>query len=206
MMRVDEHITFREQRDIFWAEPRVSGKHPNHAKFASEFTRDFWREITVQLNAANSSNVCGFPNVLGIPVNENANCMNVCRQRIDNLPSHFWLDAARALRIKVQPDHLCAELNGCVRVSCVCNAADFDLHWSHDGRAADEVTYRASTLAIKSRSAFSGSVARISVSPIRKPRKPSTSRRRNDSAYSARLCWIERREDQQSNRRNVFRQ
>src|SRR6266542_3080821 len=64
MMRVDEHITCREQRDIFWAEPRVSGKHPNHAKFASEFTRDFWREITVQLNAANSSNVCGFPNVL----------------------------------------------------------------------------------------------------------------------------------------------
>src|SRR5437879_12886693 len=131
MSVVDGSITFREQRDIFWAEPRVSGKHPNHAKFASEFTRDFGREITVQLNAANSSDVCGLPNVLGIPVNENANCMNIRRQRIDNLPSHFWLDAARALRIKVQPDHLFAALEGWVRISRVRYAADFEFHWRH---------------------------------------------------------------------------
>src|SRR5437879_12550737 len=115
MSVVDGSITFREQRDIFWAEPRVSGKHPNHAKFVSEFTRDFGREITVQLNAADSSDVCGLPNILGIPVNENANCMNIRRQRIDNLPSQCWLDAARALRIKVQPDDLCSTRHGCVR-------------------------------------------------------------------------------------------
>ena len=132
MMRVDEHITFREQRDIFWAEPRVSGKHPNHAKFASEFTRDFGREITVQLNAANSSDVRGLPNVLGIPVNENANCMNIRRQRIDNLPSHFWLDVARALRIEVKANQRSAELHARFGISRVRDTADFDLHRSHD--------------------------------------------------------------------------
>src|SRR6266480_3947407 len=111
----------------------MSRKHPNHPKLAGQFTRSFRREITVQLNAANSSGVRGAPNLLGIPVDENAECANIRRQRLGNLPSRVCFDVARTLRIKIESDHLCAELNGCVRVSCVCNAADFDLHWSHDG-------------------------------------------------------------------------
>jgi hypothetical protein len=132
MMRINKHVTIRKPRDIFWAEPRVSGKHPNHAKFATEFTRDFRREITVQLNAANSSGVRGAPNLLGVTVNENANCANIRRQRLGNLPSHFCIDVARALRIKVESDHLCAELDARSGVFQVRNAADFDLQWSHD--------------------------------------------------------------------------
>ena len=71
----------------------------------------FRREISVQLNASNSSGVCGLPNFIGIPVNENTDCMSIRRQRLDNLPSNFWFNVARALRIKVEPDHLCAEFD-----------------------------------------------------------------------------------------------
>src|SRR5947209_4023993 len=118
MMCINEQVTIRKQRDVFRAEACMSRKHSNHAKLAGQFTRQFRREIPMQLNAANSSDVCGLPNVLGVPVNENADGISINRQRLDNLPSHFWLDVARALRIKIESDQLCAELNGCVRVSC----------------------------------------------------------------------------------------
>ena len=132
-MRIYEHITFREQRDIFWAEPRVSGKHPNHAKFASEFTRDFGREITVQLNAANSSDVRGLPNVLGIPVNENADCISISRQCLDNLPGNVGFNVARTSRVEVKANQRSAQLHARFGISRIRDAADFDLHRIHGG-------------------------------------------------------------------------
>ena len=59
----------------------------------------------------------------------------MARQRLDDLPSNFRFNVARALRIKVEANHLCAELDARLRVSRIRNAADFDLYRSLHGKS-----------------------------------------------------------------------
>ena len=132
-MRVDEHITFREKRDIFWAEPRVSGKHPNHAKFASEFTRDLGRDVSMQLDASHSRDLRDLPNFLGVPVNENADCISISRQCLDNLPGNVGFNVARTSRVEVKANQRSAQLHARFGISRIRDAADLDLYRIHDG-------------------------------------------------------------------------
>src|SRR5438876_8240956 len=111
MMCINEQVTIRKQRDVFRAEACMSRKHSNHAKLAGQFTRQFRREIPMQLNTSQSHRLGSFPNLLGVPVNENTDCISINRQRLDNLPSNLGFNVARALRIKIESDQLCAELH-----------------------------------------------------------------------------------------------
>src|SRR5213593_4982795 len=99
MMCINEHVTIRKERRFFRTEPRVSRKHSNHAKLAGQFTRGFRREIPVQLNASHSRVLRSLPNFLGVPVNENADCISVSRQCLDNLSSDAGLNVAWTSRI-----------------------------------------------------------------------------------------------------------
>jgi hypothetical protein len=102
----------------------------NHPKFASEFPPDVRREISVQLHASHSRGVCGVPDFIGIAINENTDCMSMARQNLDDLPSNFRFNVARALRIKVEANHVRAKFGAHSRVVRIRNAADFDLCWS----------------------------------------------------------------------------
>jgi hypothetical protein len=89
----------------------------------------------VQLDASHSSGVCGVPDFISVSINENADSISMPRQRLDDLLSNFRFNVARALRIKVEPDHLCTELDACFCISRIRNAADFDLCPSHHGKS-----------------------------------------------------------------------
>jgi hypothetical protein len=127
MMCVDEHITMRKRRHLLRAKLRVSGKHLDHPKFASEFPPDVRREIPVQLDASHSSVVCGVSDFIGVSINENTDCISMARQRLDDVPRNFRFNVAGALRIKVEANHVRAKFGARSRVVHVRNAADFNL-------------------------------------------------------------------------------
>ena len=127
-MCINEHVTMGKQRHVFRAKLGVRGKHLNHPKFASEFPPDVRREISVQLDASHSSGVGGVPDFIGVPVNENTDCISMARQRLDDLPRNFRFNVARALRIKVEADHVRAKFGAHSPTVHIRNAADFDLY------------------------------------------------------------------------------
>jgi hypothetical protein len=135
MMCVNEHITMGKQRHVFRAKLRVRGKHLNHPKIASEFPPDVRREISVQLDASHSCGVCGVPDFIGVSINENTDCISMARQRLDDLPSYFRFNVTRALRIKVEANHVRAKFGAHSRVVHIRNAADFDLYRSDHGKS-----------------------------------------------------------------------
>src|SRR5206468_11747857 len=112
------------------------------------------------------------------------------RYCLDNSPGSLGFNVARTLGVKVEPNHAGAQFGTGSCVSDVRDAANFDLHRSHDWRAPVDVTCRSSAAAVKLRRAVSGSPARMSASPIRKPRNPSLRRRHNDSAFCSPLSLI----------------
>jgi len=135
VMCVDEHIAMRKQRHVFRAKLRVRGEYLNRPKFASEFPPDVRREISVQLDASHSCGVCGVSDLIGIAINEDTDCISMARQRLDDLPSSFRFNVARASRIKVEANHVRAKFGAHSRVVRIRNAADFDLCRSHHGKS-----------------------------------------------------------------------
>src|SRR5213080_2672017 len=111
----------------------MSRKRSNHAKLAGQFVRGFRRDVSMQLNAANSSDVCGLPNVLGIPVNENADCISISRQCLDNLPGNVGFNVARTSRVEVKANQRSAQLHARFGISRIRDAADLDLYRIHGG-------------------------------------------------------------------------
>src|SRR5207249_5690432 len=87
------------------------------------------------LNAIHCGGVCSPPNFISVSTNEDTDCINMRWQRLDDLPCNFRFDVAWALRIKVQPDHLCTEFDAHARVVHIRNAADFDLYRSRHGKS-----------------------------------------------------------------------
>jgi hypothetical protein len=131
MVCINEHVTIRKERDVFRAESRMSQKHSNHAKLGGQFTHGFRREVPVQLNASRSRGLSSLSNFLGVPVNENTDCINISRQRLDNLPGNVGFNVARTSRIKVKANQRRAELYARFGIPRVRDAADFDLYWPH---------------------------------------------------------------------------
>src|SRR4029077_6148799 len=125
------YIAICEQRHVFRAKPRMRGKHLNHPKFASEFPPDFRREISVQLDTSHSGRVCAFQNFTGVAINENTDRESISWQHLNKLPRNFRLNVARALRIKVEANHVRAEFGAHSRVVHIRNAAKFNLYRSH---------------------------------------------------------------------------
>src|SRR5437667_564261 len=136
----------------------------------------------MQLNASDSGEVCSGTNLIAIRINENTNGMNARRHGLDDLPGNLRLNVTRALRIKVKTDQMCAEFDAGLGIPQIRDAADFNLHRSHDGiavrdvccspRRSRAVAGRSSTVAMRSRSASPGSAARIRASPMRNQRNP----------------------------------
>jgi len=57
----------------------------------------------------------------------------MARQRLDDLPRNFRFNVARALRIKIEANHVGAKFGARSRVVHIRNAADFDLDWRDHG-------------------------------------------------------------------------
>ena len=128
MMCVNEHIAIRKERRFFRAESRMSRKRSNHAKVAGQFTRGFRREIPVQLNTSHSRGLRSLPNFLGVPVNENTDCVNGSWQRAQDLPANFGFNVAGASRIEVEANQRRAKFHAHFGISRVRDAADLDLY------------------------------------------------------------------------------
>src|SRR3954451_11875192 len=81
----------------------------------------------MQLNAPNAGSVGELANFCWIRIHENADASSR-RQAVHNSADDTRLDVARALRIKVEPNHVGAEFEAGACIVRVCNTADFDLY------------------------------------------------------------------------------
>ena len=86
----------------------------------------------MQLNAPNAGSVGELANFCWIRIHENADASSR-REPIHNSAHDSRLDIARALRIKVEPNHVGAEFEARARIIRVCDTADFDLYRVHHG-------------------------------------------------------------------------
>ena len=111
----------------------MSRKRSNHAKLAGQFVRGFRRDVSMQLNASHSRVLRSLPNFLGVPVNENADCISISRQRLDNLPGNIGFNVARTSRVEVKANQRSAQLHARFGISRIRDAADLDLYRIHDG-------------------------------------------------------------------------
>src|SRR5215470_7974395 len=141
--------------------------------------------MSVQLNAPNAGNIGDFPNFFWTHIYENADGGTSRRQRVHNLADDPRLDVARARGIKVESNHVCAEFDAGAGITRICHPADLDLdsclHQNCRASVSDATTADSfSVRAMKSRRAAPGSGVRISASPMRKPRNPSSRRWRKD--------------------------
>jgi hypothetical protein len=94
--------------------------------------------MSMQLNAPNASSFGELANFCRIRVDENADGASSCWERIHNSADDSRLDVARARRIKIKPNHVCAEFGARACIIRICYAADFDLYRSHF-RKTDEM-------------------------------------------------------------------
>jgi hypothetical protein len=90
--------------------------------------------MSMQLNASNAGSFGELANFCWIRIDENADGASSCWERVHNSADHSGLDVARARWIKVEPNHLCAELDARACVIRICYATDFDLYRCHDGQ------------------------------------------------------------------------
>src|SRR5213594_349459 len=111
----------------------MSRKRSNHAKLAGQFVRGFRRDVSMQLKASHSRDFRDLPNFLDVPVNENADCISISQQRLDNLPGNVGFNVARTSRVEVKANQRSAQLNARFGISRIRDAADFDLYGIHDG-------------------------------------------------------------------------
>jgi hypothetical protein len=132
VIRINENVTFAKERNLPRLKESVSAKSANDAKFMSQFAARFSREISVQLNTSDPGRVCDTPNVVSSRVNEDTDCLKTARYCLNNSPGSLGFNAARTLRVKVEPNHAGAQFGTGRGVFHVCYAADFDLDWSHD--------------------------------------------------------------------------
>jgi hypothetical protein len=87
--------------------------------------------MSMQLNAPKSGCSGELANFCWIRVDENADGASSCWESVHNSADHSRLDVARARRIKIEPNHVCAEFDARASIIRVCNTADFDLYRSH---------------------------------------------------------------------------
>src|SRR5262245_40703820 len=136
--------------------------------------------MSMQLNAPKTGSFGELANFCWIRIDENANGAGLRWERVDNSASDSGLDVARTLPIKIKPNHVGAEFNARVRIIRVCDTTDFDLCLCRHQTCRASVSGAtvacllrssfSSAPAMKLRRAASGSGARISASPMRKPR------------------------------------
>ena len=82
----------------------------------------------MQLNAPNAGSFGELANFCWIRIDENADGASSCWERVHNLADVSRLGVARALSIKVEPNHVCAEFDARACIVRICNTADFDLY------------------------------------------------------------------------------
>src|SRR5882724_10402128 len=112
MVRIKEHVTIGKCADLLRLEPGVGAESSNDAKFASQFSAGCGREISVQLNRFDTRSFRGVANFVSTCVNKYADRPNAARQYFNNLPRSLRLDVARALRIKIESNHIGVEFDG----------------------------------------------------------------------------------------------
>jgi hypothetical protein len=91
--------------------------------------------MSMYLNAPNASRSGELANFCWIRVDENADGATSRRERVHNSANHNRLDVTRARRIKVKPNHVCAEFDARACIIRVCDTTDFDLYLSHHGKS-----------------------------------------------------------------------
>ena len=85
----------------------------------------------MQLNASNAGSFGELANFCWIRIDENADGASSRWERVHNSADDSRLDVARARRIKVEPNHVCAEFDARACIIRICNTADFDLYRVH---------------------------------------------------------------------------
>ena len=91
--------------------------------------------MSMQLNASNACSRGELPNFCWIRIDENADGANSCWERVHNFADGSRLDVARARRIEIKPNHVCAEFNARACIIRVCDTADFYLCRVHHGKS-----------------------------------------------------------------------
>jgi hypothetical protein len=81
----------------------------------------------MQLNTSNAGSFGELANFCWIRVDENTDAASSCWERVHNSASDSRLNVTRARRVKIKPDHVCAEFDARACVIQVCYATDFDL-------------------------------------------------------------------------------
>ena len=84
--------------------------------------------MSMQLNASNAGSFGELANFCWIRIDENADGASSRWERVHNSADDSRLDVARARRIKVEPNHVCAEFDARASIIRVCYTADFDLY------------------------------------------------------------------------------
>jgi hypothetical protein len=90
--------------------------------------------MSMELNASNAGSFGELANFCCIRIDENADGTSSCWERVHNSADDSRLDVARARWIKVEPNHVRAEIDARASIIRICNTADFDLYRSHDGQ------------------------------------------------------------------------
>jgi hypothetical protein len=132
VVRIDEYIAFWKRCCVFWLESRIGWERANHAKFSSQFAAQFRRCISMQLEAPNAGSFRELADFCWIRIDENADGTSSCWERVHNSADDSRLDVARARRIKVEPNHVCAEFDARASIIRICDTADFDLYRVHE--------------------------------------------------------------------------
>src|SRR5919201_139892 len=173
MSCVQEHITTSKLCRFNGSESVARAQWAEHSKVAGKFIAQRRRDISVQLHRREADGLCELANLVEFRLNKHADRASVVSDRRDNFATDFRRDIARALAIKIQPDHISTELSARAGIVHVCNPADFYLHLLHDFAIRRSGYSRSVVGAINSRRAASGSGARINISPIKKASNPS---------------------------------
>jgi len=85
----------------------------------------------MQLNASNAGSFGELANFCWIRIDENADGASSCWERVRNSANDSRLDVTRARWVKVEPNHVCAELDARFCISRIRDTTDFDLYRLH---------------------------------------------------------------------------
>src|SRR4029450_9899006 len=127
---------------LFLVKMRLCAKRANYPNFLRELAADFGRDLAVQLHRTKTDSRCNLTNFISVDIDKDADNPNATRRALNDLPGHFGVDVARALRIKIQTNHVSAQLCANTRLWYVGDAADFDLHPIHFMKPRSEVDSR----------------------------------------------------------------
>jgi hypothetical protein len=90
--------------------------------------------MSLQLNASNAGSFGELANFCCIRIDENADGASSRWEAVHNSADNSRFDVAWARRIKVEPNHVCAEFDARACIVRIRNTADFDLYPYHLGK------------------------------------------------------------------------